>query len=144
MLNGLKMRAGLLVGGMICGLAGAGLLAYAAASALSPWLGVAGAAAAVGLLLAGAAGITAWLALKPAVPMEDEFSGLKETILSAVSQTREETFESLAQLPAEAVNRLLDEQPIPTLIGVAVAAYTVTRSPVTAAAMIDRLIARTA
>ncbi|MFN7055988.1 hypothetical protein [Hyphomonas sp.] len=142
MITGLKMRAGLLIGGTISGLAGTGLLAYAAASALSPWLGTAGAAAAVGLTLAGAAGITAWMALKPAVPVDDEMAGLRESLLSALAQTRDDTIDSLAQLPAEAVNRLLDEQPIPTLIGVAVAAYTVARSPVTAAAMIDRLVAR--
>jgi len=138
----LKTRAILAVGGLMVGLAGVGALAWAATAALIPWLGVAGAAGLVGLLFFSGAGLAIWLAFKPAIPLEEEFAGVTQAAHDALSSVKDDALDSLADLPLKAMNRLLEDQPITALLGVAMAAYTVTRSPAATAGVVDRVMSR--
>lgn len=142
MVGSLKIRAMLVAGGLLLGLAGVGTLACAATAALIPWLGLAGAAGIVGTVLAGGAGAAIWFATRPAVPMEEELAGVTEAAQDALSKAREDAIDSLAELPLNAVNRLIEEQPIAALLGVAAAAYTVTRAPGASVGVMERMIAR--
>lgn len=138
----LKIRAILAVGGLLAGLAGAGALVWAAIAALTPWLGIAGAAALIGALFAGGAGIAIWLAFNPAIPLEDEFADVTEAAQDALGSARDDALDALAELPVKAMNRILAEQPVVALLGVAMAAYTVTRSPAASAGILNRVISR--
>lgn len=138
----LKMRAILAASGLLAGLAGAGALAWAAIAALVPWLGVAGASAVVGLILAAAAGLSMWLAFKPDIPLEQEFEGLTQAAQDAFSSAKDDALESLTELPLNVLNRMIEEHPVTSLLGVAMAAYTVTRSPAASAGVIDKVLSR--
>jgi hypothetical protein len=142
MLGSLKLRAILMAGGSVIGLAGGGALTWAAVVAVTPWLGLAGAGALVGAVLSIAAGVCIWSATRPSVPMEEEFAGLSAAATNTVAYIRDDTLDTLTGLSLNAVGHMVEKRPILTLVGVGVAAYAVTRAPRTSAGIVDRMLSR--
>ena len=142
MLGSLKLRIILMAGGSVIGLAGAGALTWAAVVALTPWLGLAGSAALVGAAFSIAAGVTIWSATRPSVPMVEEFAGVSSAATNTVAYIRDDTLDTLTGLSLNAVGKMVEKQPILTLLGVGVAAYAVTRAPNTSAGIVDRMLSR--
>ena len=142
MLGSLKLRAILMAGGSVIGLAGAGALTWAAIIALIPWLGVAGSGALVGIVLSTAAAIIIWKATRPAVPMEEEFAGVTAAATNTMAYIRDDTLDTLTGMSLNAVGNMVEKRPLLTLVGVGVAAYAVTRAPNTSAGIVDRMLSR--
>lgn len=142
MLGSLKLRAMLMAGGSVIGLAGAGALTWAAIIALIPWLGVAGSGALVGVVLSTAAAIIIWKATRPAVPMEEEFAGVTAAATNTMAYIRDDTLDTLTGMSLNAVGNMVEKRPLLTLVGVGVAAYAVTRAPNTSAGIVDRMLSR--
>lgn len=124
------------------GFTGIAALAWAAITALVPHLGMAGASLLVGGIMALGATLSVWMAVQPGVPVEDEFSGLTSKAADAISDARDDTIDALAGMPVAAMNRLVEEQPLLTLLGAAAAAYAVTRAPEQSALVVDRMLGR--
>jgi len=137
-----KIRALLATGGLLIGLAGLAALTWAVILALAPYLGMAGASGLVGALFTAGAGSALWLALRPSTPLEDELAGLKEMAEDTLTKVKDDTLDSLSGLPLAAATRMVDERPIAALLGIAAAAYTVTRNPGFSADILNQMIAR--
>lgn len=142
MLGSLKLRAILIAGGSVIGLAGAGALTWAAIVAMTPWLGLSGSAALVGAILSMTAAAAIWSATRPSVPMEAELSGVTAAAANTVAYIRDDTLDTLTGMSLNAVSKMVDKRPILTLLGVGAAAYAVTRAPHAGAGIVDRMLSR--
>ena len=142
MTGSLKLRAILLAGGSVIGLAGAGALTWAGIVALMPWLGIAGAGLLVGSLLTIASAFAIWKATRPAVPLEDEFAGVTAAATNTMAYIRDDTLDTLTGVSLNVIGNMVSKRPLLTLVGVGVAAYAVTRAPQTSAGIVDRMLAR--
>lgn len=142
MAAGLKVRIMLMAGGSVIGLAGAAAFTWAATAALVPYLGIAGAAGVVGGTLTIGAAFAMWKATRPGVPMEDEFAGVTAAAANTITYIRDDTIDTLTGMSLNTLNRVVEKQPLLTLAGVAVAAYTVARMPNTMGNVVDRVLSR--
>lgn len=142
MIGSLKLRVIIMTGGSVIGLAGAGALTWASVVALAPHLGLAMSGAIVGGILMIAAAIIMWKSARPAVPMEEEFAGMRVAATNTVASIRDDTLNVLAEVSITAVSGMVQKRPLLTLLGVGVAAYTVARAPKTTASIVDRMLSR--
>lgn len=138
----MKWRAMLIAGGLLAGLAGIATLTWSAVLALVPSFGAAGAAGLVGGIVSVGAVVAVWSASRPSVPVEQELSGLTALATDTIVRVKSDTIESLAERSLGTINRMVDEQPIPTLLGVAFTAFAVARTPQATAGVLDRMLAR--
>lgn len=138
----LKHRALLITGGLLMGLAGVGAIAWASVAVLVPLVGTAAAAFLVGAILAGAAALTLWLALRPSVPAAHEVAGITALATDTIARAKSDAIETLAARSLGTVNRMVDEQPLPTLLGITLAAFVVARSPQVTSAAFERALTR--
>ena len=138
----LKMRVILIAGGLLIGFTGIAALAWAAIAALVPHLGMAGAALLVGSVMTIGAALSVWMSVQPGVPVDEELSGLTGKAADAISDVRDDTIDALAGIPVTAMNRMVEEQPLLTLLGVAAAAYAIARAPEQSALVVDRMLGR--
>ncbi len=142
MIGSLKLRIIMMAGGSVIGLAGAGALTWAAVAALTPHFGVAASGAIVGGLFILAGAIAMWKATRPAVPMEEEFSGVTAAATNTMAYIRDDTLDTLTGMSVNAVGKMVEKRPLMTLLGVGVAAYVVARAPNTSAGIMDRMLSR--
>lgn len=137
-----KHRLILFIGGLLTGLAGLGAFTWSAVIVLIPVAGAAGAAALVGTAITALSAFALWSALRPSTPVEQELSGLTALATDTIVRIKSDTIDSLAERSLSTVNRMVDEQPLPTLLGVAVAAYVVARAPQSTSGVFDRVLDR--
>lgn len=138
----MKVRSIVFAGGLLMGLAGLAAITWSAILFLIPVAGPAGAAAVVGAVVCSGSALALWSALKPSVPMERELSGLTALATDTAVRVKSETIESLAGRSLGTIHRMVDAQPLPTLLGIVFAAYAVARTPQTTSGVFDRVLAR--
>lgn len=138
----MKHRALLITGGLLAGLAGVGALAWSSVLILAPLVGTAAAAFLVGATLVGAAVFVLWSALRPSVSAAHEVEGIAELATNSLAGAQSDAIESLAERSLGTINRMVDEQPLPTLLGITLAAFVVARSPQVTSAAFERALTR--
>lgn len=142
--SNMKVRTILATGGLLMGLAGIAALTWSAILFLFlvPVMGAAGAAALVGGGISALSAFALWSAFRPSVPVEQELSGLTALASDTIVRIKSDTIESLAERSLGTLNKMVDEQPLPVLLGVAVAAYVVARAPQATSGVFDRVLTR--